>query len=220
MNYTDLVNEVLMRLREDTVTTIGSSRLSVTDDPVVDIVKLAVNDAKRTVEDAHQWNALRYDWSITTEAGVHTYGLAGSDNRAIVESVYVDTGRELRNVSLSYIHKKAAGNPATNSPMYWAVNGQDDNGDTAIRLFNTPDGADTVTVHGFKRTADLDVDSDRVKVPATPIIYLAFALASRERGEAGGAQAMELFSMSSQFLKDAIALDASASELDNTWNVY
>lgn len=219
MTYTDLVNEVLIRLREDTVTTIGGSRLTVTDDPVVDIVKLAINDAKRTVEDAHQWSALRHDWTVTTQKGVHTYPLAGAKSFASIESIYGESGLSIRNVKLSYIHKKAAGKPANNTPMYWAVNGQDLNGDVTIRFFSTPSDAVDYTVHGFKRTPDLDQDSDQLKVPSTPVIYLAFALAARERGEAGGAQAVELFSMASTYLKDAIALDASLSDLDNEWNV-
>lgn len=219
MTYTDLVNEVLMRLREDTVSTIGGSRLTVTDDPVVDIVKLAINDAKRTVEDSHQWNALRYDWSITTQAGVHTYPLVGARNQAIIESMYDENGRSIRNVPLAYIHQKSAGNPANNIPMYWATNGQDSNGDMSIRFFSTPKDALSYTVHGFKKTPDLDKDSDEIVVPTSPVIYLAFALASRERGEAGGAQSNEIFAMASQYLKDAIGLDASASELDNNWNV-
>ncbi len=219
MTYTDLVNEVLMRLREDTVSTIGGSRLTVTDDPVVDIVKLAINDAKRTVEDAHQWNALRHDWSVTTQTGVHTYPLTDAKSFATIESIYGESGHAVRNVRLGYIHQKAAGNPANNTPMYWAVSGQDLNGDVTIRFFNTPKDAQDYTVHGFKRTPDLDQDSDRLVVPSAPVIYLAFALAARERGEAAGAQSTELFTMASMYLKDAIALDASLSDLDNEWNV-
>lgn len=219
MTYTDLVNEVLIRLREDTVTTIGGSRLTITDDPVVDIVKLAINDAKRTVEDAHLWSALRHDWTITTQKGVHTYPLTDAKGLATIDSIYSESGLSLRNVRLAHIHRKAAGNPGNNTPMYWAVNGQDLNGDVTVRLFNTPKDAVDYTVHGFKRTPDLDQDSDQLKVPSAPVIYLAFALAARERGEAGGAQAPELFAMASTYLRDAVALDASLSDLDNDWNV-
>ena len=118
MTYLDLVNEVLIRMREDTVSSVGASRLTLTDDPVVDIVKLAVNDSKELVEKAHQWNALRTDWSISTEAGTHTYPLAGSSYSAGIESVYDDRGVALRNVPLSTIHKKAAVSTADNHPMY------------------------------------------------------------------------------------------------------
>ena len=219
MNYTDLVNEVLIRMREDTVDSIGGSRLTITDDPVVDIVKLAINDAKRLVEDSHTWNALRHDWTFTSAAGTHTYPLTGAGNYGTIDTVYSSNGTELRNVSLSYIHKKSAQQPANNTPMYFAANGVDANGDLSIRLFNTPKASLTYTVHGFKRTPELDIDSDKLIVPSKPVIYMAFALASRERGEAGGAQAGELFIMAEQYLKDAIALDCANSDLDNDWNV-
>ena len=58
MTYLQLVNEVLKRLREDTVTNVVSN-----DDVVADMVVSLVNDAKRTVEDAHTWNVLNYEWS-------------------------------------------------------------------------------------------------------------------------------------------------------------
>ena len=217
MNYTDLVNEVLIRMREDTVDSIGGSRLTITDDPVVDIVKLSINDAKRLVEDAHTWNSLRHDWSFTSVVGQHTYGLEGAEGFSTLDTVYDSRGQELRNVPLSYIHKKSANQPANNTPMYWAANGIDANADLAIRLFSTPKESLTYTVHGFKRTPDLDIDSDILVVPSKPVIYMAFALAARERGEAGGAQASELFAMADQYLKDAVALDAANSGLDNDW---
>ena len=217
--YKDIVNEVLMRLREDTVTTIGADRLSITDDPVVDIAKLAVNDAKCTVESAHQWNALRTDWTFTTVEGTHTYGLPDSKNRAIIESVYGESGLSLRNVPLRAIHKKAAANSNNGAPFMYAANGTDANGDLAIRLFSTPSSAVEYTVHGFHGTPELNVDSDQLVVPYKPVMYLALALTSRERGETGGAQSMELFSMAKDYLSDAIALDAASNDLDNDWNV-
>ena len=66
MNYLQLVNGVLMRMREDTVSTVVSS------DPVVAIVAAHVNDAKRIVEDAHLWNAERYEWTISSVVGQDT----------------------------------------------------------------------------------------------------------------------------------------------------
>ena len=217
--YKNLVNEVLMRLREDAVTTIGSSRLAVTDDPVVDIVKLAVEDARRTVEEAHNWNALRKDWTITTVAGTPTYSLTGAGNRAIIESLYGSNGAEIHNVRLAEIKRKAAVATQQGAPYIYAVDGADANGDIVIRFHNTPNATDTIAVHGFQRSTALNTDSDKIKVPSNPVIYLAFALASRERGETGGAQSSELFGMARSYLTDAIALDQVNSDLDNDWTV-
>lgn len=217
--YKQLVNEVLIRMREDTVTTIGSSRLAVTDDPVVDIVKLAVEDARRIVEEAHNWNALRKDWTITTAVGTPTYSLTGAGNRAIIETLYDSQGGVIRNVPLREIHRKAAVASQNGSPYIYAVDGADANGDIKIRLHQTPSSVETIQVHGFQRSKSLNVDADVCVVPDQPIIYLAFALASRERGETGGAQSSELFAMAQQYLSAAIALDSVNSDLDNDWIV-
>lgn len=217
--YKDLVNEVLLRMREDTVTTIGSSRLVATDDPVVDIVKLAVVDAQNIVQNAHQWNAERTDWTITTAVGTHTYSLTNAGNRATIDTVYASNGTDLRNVPLAEIHKKSAAVGTNGTPYIYAANGVDNSGNLRIRFYNTPDSVDTYTVHGFKKQAPLNLDGDVLLVPDQPVIYLAFALASRERGETGGAQSSELFVMADQYLRDAIALDSANTDLDNTWVV-
>ena len=50
MNYLQLVNGVLDRLREPQTVTVRTM-----DDPVVNVVKHFVNDAKRHVESAQSW---------------------------------------------------------------------------------------------------------------------------------------------------------------------
>ena len=70
---------------------------------------------------------------------------------------------------------------------------------------------------GFKRQGELTEDGQHMLVPNKPVLYYALALAARERGEVGGQSSAELFSMANQFLSDAIAYDASNTELDNIW---
>ena len=70
MTYLQVVNQVLKRLREDTVTDVTGL-----DDPVAEMVVELVNDAKQLVENAHTWNALRDEWSITTAADDALYSL-------------------------------------------------------------------------------------------------------------------------------------------------
>ena len=64
MTYLEIVNGVLSRMREDTITTLAGET-----DVVALIVKDFVNDAKRLVEDSHTWNSQRAEWAITTAAG-------------------------------------------------------------------------------------------------------------------------------------------------------
>ena len=42
-----------------------------------------------------------------------------------------------------------------------------------------------------------------------PVMHLAVAFATRERGETGGTSAAEYFSMANKYLSDAIAMDAA-----------
>ena len=54
----------------------------------------------------------------------------------------------------------------------------------------------------------LSADTDTLDVPETPVIQLAVALATRERGETGGTSTAEYFQIANRYLGDAIAHDA------------
>lgn len=213
MTYLELVNGVLTRMREDRVTTLAGA-----DDPVVVIVADLINDAKRTVEDSHTWNSLREEWTFTESAGTALYSLPGAGQYASVEYIYGDNGSELRQRQLKDIKRKKAQGGSANGGLYYAPNGKDANGDLQLELYPTPTASTvTYTVGGFQRQADLSADGDTMLVPSTPVIYLALALAARERGEVGGQSSAEIFAMANQFLSDAIAYDAANNDLDNIW---
>lgn len=213
MTYLELVNGVLTRMREETVTTLAGA-----DDPVVQIVADFINDAKRTVEDSHTWNALRNEWTFTTVDGTALYPLTNAGNYAIIEWIDGNDGSELKNRSLRDIKRlKAQGDDGT-AVLYYAVNGQDANGDVQLEVYPTPStNVVTYTVGGFSRSEDLSADNDVLAVPSKPVIYIALANALRERGEVGGQTASEIFALASNYLSDAIALDANNSHLDNIW---
>jgi hypothetical protein len=61
MTYLELVNDVLARLREQQVTTVNLTTYS-------SLIGKFVNDAKRQVEDAYDWNALGQDINVTTSS--------------------------------------------------------------------------------------------------------------------------------------------------------
>ena len=74
MTYLDIVNNVLRRMREEEVTSVSSSTYG-------KMVGDFVNDAKRMVEDAWDWSALRTTLTITTAADDYTYSLTGSGDK-------------------------------------------------------------------------------------------------------------------------------------------
>jgi hypothetical protein len=208
MTYLEIVNKVLRLLRETSTVSINN-----VDDIVVQIVADHVNDAKRTVEDSHNWNMLRYDWSEVIPAGRQHVALTGSGKFAKIDYIYADAGQKLKestNEQLAYMHAQSAG---TGDVVHYAVNGLD-GGNIRLRVY-PPVAADTaISVSGYKAQADLKADSDEMLVPHQPVIYLALALAARERGEVGGQTAAEIFSMASQYLKDAIAHDVALNQYE------
>ena len=95
--YLDLVNNVLRRLREPTVS-------SVQDNSYAKMLGVFVNDAKREVEDAHDWNALSNTLTATTTDSVFNYVLTGSGMRFRVIDILNDTNdTELRYAPTTWI---------------------------------------------------------------------------------------------------------------------
>jgi hypothetical protein len=89
MNYIQLVNDVLIRLRETEVS-------SVNDNAYSKLIAKFVNDAKRNVEDAYNWNALSDTLTAVTATDIFNYVLVGSGQRFrvidVLESIAVDIG--------------------------------------------------------------------------------------------------------------------------------
>ena len=203
MTYLELVNGVLARLREPEVGSIAQST-----DHVVNMVKALVNDAKRHVELAHNWNATRMLWDFPTEVGVPSYILEDTAGGCRLNVLTLD-GWHVHQWDLKAVLHISQGKPGL--PFQYAFDGTDNEGNISVRLGPIPDAVYKVQVLGHRVLADLKHDEDQVRIPAQPVLYYALALAARERGEVGGQTATELFAMAQQYISDAIALDANLS---------
>jgi hypothetical protein len=203
MTYLNLVNNVLRRLREEEVASVQSSTYA-------KMVGDFVNDAKRMVEDAWDWSALRTTLTITTTEDVFNYVLTGSQNRIKALNVINDTANLFMEYKTATFFDEAylISDPRKSAPTYYTYNGVDSSGDTQIDVYPTPDKAYTIRFNCVKRGADLSANDDQLTVPAMPVMHLAIALLARERGETGGTSAPEYFSIADKYLGDAIALDA------------
>ena len=208
MTYLNLVNNVLMRLREPNISSVSENK-----DPVVNIVKMLVNDAKRYVESAHQWNATRYLWRFGTEKNKASYVLDGTKDGARI------TGLQIYYHHIDQWDLKAIinGGPRFGEPHRYAWEGTDDEGNIMLRLDPIPVDVYAVEVLGWRNLPDLQYDSDFIRIPSQPVLYYALALSARERGEVGGQTAQELFGMADKYISDAIALDATLSPTEFTW---
>lgn len=203
MTYLDLVNNVLRRLREDEVTTVSSNTYSKMSGDFV-------NDAKKLVEAAWDWSALRTTLTVTTSADVFNYVLTGSQNKIKILNALNDTS----NLTMEYQtqvyfdDKYLLNTPASGAPQYYTFNGVNASGDTQIDVYPKPDDVYTLRFNCTLRNDDLTADTDNMLIPAQPVIHTAIALLARERGETGGTSAPEYFGIADKYLSDAIALDA------------
>lgn len=225
MTYLNLVNNVLRRLREDEVTSVSSNTYS-------KMVGDFVNDAKKMVEDAWDWSALRTTLTVTTSVGVFNYAMTGAGNEFKVLNAYNDTDNwDLQyQTPLWFDQKYMKEEPQSGSPKYYTFNGVNSNGDTQVEVYPKPDttgvdlrfnvvnrGQITDSNGSIIRPKELVNDTDQLIIPSQPVIHMAVALLARERGETGGTSAPEYFGIADKYLSDAIALDAQKHPEEVIW---
>lgn len=212
MTYLDLINNVLRRMREEEVASVSESTYS----------KMAgdfVNDAKKLVEAAWDWSALRTTLTITTSANIFNYVLVGSQNRIKALDVINDTSNFFMEYQPSswFDDKYLNETPATGAPQYYTYNGIDSQGDSQIDVYPKPDGVYTLRFNCVLRNEDLTANTDQLLIPHMPVVHMAIALLARERGETGGTSTPEYFALADKYLSDAIALDAQKHPDETIW---
>ena len=84
MTYLQLVNKVLVRLRENEVSTVSENSYS-------KLIGEYVNDAKRDVQNAWDWTGLRNTLTVDTQANVFNYVLTDADNTIKILDVTNDS---------------------------------------------------------------------------------------------------------------------------------
>ena len=211
-NYLELTNDVLIRLREPEAS-------AVTDNAYVKLIAKYVNDSKRQVEDAYNWNALSETLSATTATDIFSYVLEGTGQRFRVIDVLNDTSNYvMKNATTRWMNDMfLIANPAKGAPMYYNFNGTDTNGDTLIDVFPIPNGTYNLRFNVIRPQVELVANSDKLLVPHEPVILGALARAQAERGEDGGVQSAETYALFKQSLADAIALESARYVEESEW---
>jgi hypothetical protein len=212
MNYIQLVNSVLRRLRETEVS-------SVADNAYSKLIGEFVNDAKRQVEDAYAWNALSDTLTASTADGIFNYILVGSGQRFRVIDVLNDTSNTVvQNATTRWMNDQfLLTSVQKGSPAYYNFNGTNSNGDTQVDLFPIPNGVYDVRFNVIKPQVALSADADTLLVPSEPVIFNAAARAIAERGEDGGILAGEMAFIYNQSLADAIAIESGRYIEESAW---
>ena len=209
--YLELVNDVLVRMREPEVTTVNENTLS-------KLVGRLVNDAKRQVEDAYAWNALTDTLLIETLADTYGYVLVGSGSRfKVIDAQDITNKSDIKPLPTKSMSQYLLNNTNPGAPAYYNFNGIHTTGDTKVDFYPVPTAGLTLYFNLYIPQLELTTDSQTMLVPREPVVLGAFARAVVERGEDGGLNSSEAYVLYKSSLSDAIAIESSRYIEEETW---
>lgn len=233
MTYLEMVNEVLVRMREEEVTSVVDPE----NDPEQKMVCKFVNDARSFVERSHAWNALRRVWVIDLAHEQYRYSLSNAAEQSTIYHLKYGNNSPLKEVPSKWIDAKGRDN---GSPRWFAPSHVDKH-TVQIQVYPRPDesfggsgdifeytlaqfGQASFAVpdkqlyaYGYGQGQRLVSDGDEIVIPEDPVMSYALAFSQRERGEAGGQNSAEIFAMAKQYLSDAISWDVTNSSGEYVW---
>jgi hypothetical protein len=204
MTYLELVNDVLVRLRETTVSTVSETSYS-------SLIGKFVNDAKRQIEDAFAWNVLGTTITLSTTSGTYQYALTGAGQKfQVLDVINVTSNVGMKNIDFASMNRKQNfSTPVSGIPYEYAFDGVDGNYDTKVTIYPRPDGVYSIPFSLTVPQATLTSDSTIVAVADTLVAQNAYARALVERGEDGGLSSSEAYQLYKAMLSDYIALEGT-----------
>jgi hypothetical protein len=208
-----MVNEVLVRLREDEVSDVNETAYS-------RLIANLVNKTKREVEDSWNWQALRTTYEINTATSIFNYTLPESQTRFRVHSVWNTTAdAELKQIPSDAMDRLFRQMGEVGSPRYYSFNGVNGDGDTQVDLYPIPNGAYEIEFQCTVPQKDLTGNDEEIYIPKDPVIEGALARAITERGEDGGTASALQWKFYKDCLSDHISIEANHFVDEMTWEL-
>ena len=212
--YLDLVNDVLVRMREPQVSTVSENTVSA-------LVGKYINDAKRQVSDAYDWDAFNTPITVSTIANTTgPYSLTGAGVRYKTMDV-INTTSFYEMQPLSHANYDSfyytTPTPTKGLPMYYSIKGVDTNGDIKVNFWPVPDAVYSIRFSLIVPEADFTTDASTTLLAKEPIVLGAFARALVERGEDGGLSSSEAYALYKSCMSDLIALELARSPENDTF---
>ena len=219
MTFREAINEVLIRLREDTISSDWSGDIndSTTISAYQKVIGALVNDAKRSIESYNDWLVLRQTVDISTVAATKNYNLSSGQDFKILDVVNSSTGTQLVQVSKAYLNSIKYPTDPTGEPLYYGFNGADASNNLKVDLSPIPTEVQSI-LFDIVKYQDVLTEADTViKIPSKPLILAAWARAVAERGEDGGTQSGLLAEEASSAIKQAVMMDSGNVQFESDW---
>jgi len=217
MKYIDVVNAVLRRLREETVTSSDDTEYS-------QLIRQFIEETKSDIENRWDWNRLRHSIVIQTTKGDDKYVAMCVDGRArVLEAILYDNDmcREIRYGFWERQNRKGC-DTLEGTPKYIDRNGFDTAGNTIFQVHPVPDKEYKIVLNGIipqDEYLTADYDESMIEIPTAPLILGAYLRAIIERGEDGTSGYQFTLGMYEDALRQAIAADESQQAEANIWGV-
>lgn len=223
--YLQLVNDVLGRLREDPVTTVSQTTYSA-------LIGAWVNDAKRLVEDAWNWQTLETAVPVAILPSTTFYIISSLNERSrlmfaptpnsnIPLAWDITTGDKFQLIYRPYkwiITQRALQNIPQNQekPIIFGIHKGPASG-VIVELMETPTANRTWSLRFIDPQDDLSIDSDVINVPYAPVVQIALDYALNERGEEIGEPGTTVQQKAMTHIYNAVSLDAIEQDGATTW---
>ena len=219
MTFREAINEVLIRLREDTITADWTSDIndSSTVSAYQKVIGALINDSKRSIESYNDWLVLRQTVDISTVASTKNYNLSSGQDFKILDVVNNSTGTQLIQVSKAYLNNIKYPTDPTGEPLYYGFNGADTSNNLKVDLSPIPTAAQTISFDIVKYQDVLTEADTVIKIPSKPLILGAFARAISERGEDGGTQSSLAAQEAANAISQAVMVDSGNVQFESDW---
>ena len=219
MTFREAINEVLIRLREDTISSDWTDDIndSSTVSAYQKVIGALINDSKRSIESYNDWLVLRQTVDISTVASTKNYNLSSGQDFKILDVVNNSTGTQLIQVSKAYLNNIKYPTDPTGEPLYYGFNGADTSNNLKVDLSPIPTAAQTISFDIVKYQDVLTEADTVIKIPTKPLILGAFARAISERGEDGGTQSSLAAQEAANAISQAVMVDSGNVQFESDW---
>lgn len=221
MNFREVINEVLTRMREENAPSWSGTILSAPNvEAYHKAVAALVNDSKEYVESSHEWTALRDSVDITTVSGTTVYELDVLQGSRILDVTITDENNsKVKQVTKTYMNSLKYPTVITGLPSGYRVKGVTTNDKLNIEIVPSPTKAMTIRFDVVKAQPTLTDETDILKVPSSPVVIGAWARAVAERGEDGGSASPSIMTEAQMSLTKSIQVDNGYAEFESDWYV-
>jgi hypothetical protein len=213
MNYLQIVNKVLRRLRETEVTSVDQTKYS-------KLIGQLVNTTKSEVEKAWGWQHLRGTATVNTVPGSFRYSLPDVEQGFVLLDVINDTNNYfLKPATSSQMNEWYLISPVqTGEVTHYHLNGYNNLGNPVVDLYPVPVTPQVIRFNMVAPQGELEDNADTPYVPWELLYLGAYARAVDERGEDGAVSASRAFMEYQSRMADFIANEANMSPEEITWS--